>query len=127
MAKFAIMLGNVVDNVVVADEALESGWIELEDDSPVQIGDIFVGGDFEKPPIDYEMVRNRNREVRNLFLSQSDWTQLPDVELPPEKKAEFAAYRQALRAVDLENPIWPEMPKEKDEIVEEAADEAAPE
>jgi hypothetical protein len=34
---------------------------------------------------------------RNTLLLASDWTQLEDVALTPEKKEEWAAYRQALR------------------------------
>ena len=36
-------------------------------------------------------------EKRNNKLIASDWTQLPDSPLSAEKKAEWAAYRQALR------------------------------
>ena len=34
---------------------------------------------------------------RDILLKESDWTQLPDSPLSAEKKAEWAAYRQALR------------------------------
>ena len=33
----------------------------------------------------------------DILLKESDWTQLPDSPLSAEKKAEWAAYRQALR------------------------------
>ena len=36
-------------------------------------------------------------ELRISLLVQSDWTQLPDVPLSNEKKAEWATYRQELR------------------------------
>ena len=39
-----------------------------------------------------ELLENRNNK-----LIASDWTQLPDSPLSAEKKAEWAAYRQALR------------------------------
>lgn len=39
------------------------------------------------------------RQQRNVLLLRSDWTQLPDAQLTPEKKAEWATYRQALRDV----------------------------
>lgn len=49
------------------------------------------------------------RRQRNAFLSESDWTQLPDA--PVDRNA-WAQYRQALRdlpenTVDLNNPVWP--------------------
>jgi hypothetical protein len=52
------------------------------------------------------------RSERNARLSQYDWTQLGDVPLTAQCKADFADYRQALRDVDLSNPVWPEVPAE---------------
>lgn len=47
-------------------------------------------------------------EVRNSVLASSDWTQLPDIQLTDEVKAQWAVYRQALRDITtLEN--WPEL------------------
>ena len=50
------------------------------------------------------------RAMRNNELTATDWTQLPDSPLTPEKKAEWAIYRQALRDVTTqENPrevVW---------------------
>ena len=37
------------------------------------------------------------RSDRNIYLRESDWTQMPDVPFSSEKKAEWALYRQALR------------------------------
>jgi len=39
----------------------------------------------------------RLRAERDRLLRDSDWTQLPDAPLTPEERAEWAAYRQALR------------------------------
>lgn len=54
--------------------------------------------------------------VRKELLTASDWTQLPDVSLSAEKKAEWAVYRQALRDItdqaeypnDIQWPVQPE-------------------
>lgn len=55
------------------------------------------------------------RSVRNLYLSECDWTQLPDSPLTPEKKEEWAVYRQELRDVtsqpDPFNITWPTKPE----------------
>ena len=54
------------------------------------------------------------RTKRNALLSACDWTQLSDA--PDEKKADWAAYRQALRDLpnqpnfDPENVNWPVAP-----------------
>jgi hypothetical protein len=62
----------------------------------------------------YEKIR-RERRTR---LYQSDWTQFVDSPLSDEKKAEWAAYRQALRNLpqsqpNLDDPaqvVWPDEP-----------------
>jgi hypothetical protein len=53
--------------------------------------------------------------ARNGLLAVSDWTQLPDVPLSAERKAEWAVYRQALRDIPAqtefpENINWPLVP-----------------
>lgn len=54
------------------------------------------------------------RNHRNKLLKLSDWTQLPDSPFTPEKRAEWAAYRQQLRDITEENihyVIWPKEPE----------------
>lgn len=62
-----------------------------------------------------EVVMAKLRYERGQLLAASDWTQMPDSPLSPEKKQEWAAYRQALRdfpeTCDLENPVWPAPPQ----------------
>jgi hypothetical protein len=54
---------------------------------------------------------------RNMLLQASDWTQLPDVPLTDDKRAEWVTYRQELRGyldtvVDPFNPpAWPVPPQ----------------
>ena len=54
------------------------------------------------------------RVMRNQYLSQSDWTQLPDSPLNTEQKTAWATYRQDLRDVTLQpdpfNITWPTKP-----------------
>lgn len=54
------------------------------------------------------------RQERDQYLTLCDWTQMPDVPLSMEKKAEWAVYRQALRdfpeTCDPDNPVWPTPP-----------------
>lgn len=54
------------------------------------------------------------RTDRDLRLTASDWTQLPDSPLTAEQKASAAAYRQALRDLteqpDPDVLTWPEPP-----------------
>lgn len=54
------------------------------------------------------------RSKRNKFLLESDWTQLNNSPLSPEKIAEWASYRQALRDIteqtDPFNAVFPIAP-----------------
>lgn len=53
-----------------------------------------------------------NKVSRNAKLSDTDWTQLGDVNLTADCKAAFAAYRQVLRDLDMLDPTWPDVPEE---------------
>lgn len=53
-----------------------------------------------------------NKTARNAKLSETDWTQLGDVPLTAQCKADFADYRQSLRDLDMLNPAWPDAPAE---------------
>lgn len=54
------------------------------------------------------------KSIRNQYLAEYDWTQLPDSPLTTEKKQEWATYRQELRDITLQpdpfNIIWPIKP-----------------
>lgn len=55
------------------------------------------------------------RDYRVILLAEVDWTQTLDCPLTDEKKAEFAAYRQALRDIPQTHPDpqsinWPSKP-----------------
>jgi len=54
-----------------------------------------------------------NKALRNTKLDNTDWTQLADVPLAADCKTAFAAYRQALRDLDMLDPTWPEAPAEE--------------
>lgn len=41
----------------------------------------------------------RIRQERNIKLTETDWTQIPDNSLTPEKRNEWSTYRQALRDI----------------------------
>lgn len=49
---------------------------------------------------------------RNTLLANSDWTELPSNQArkSEEWRQAWAAYRQALRDIDLSNPVWPQPP-----------------
>lgn len=60
-------------------------------------------------------IGNDRRAHRQQLLSACDWTQTVDAPLSPEAKAEWAAYRQALRDIteafsSPDQVIWPTKP-----------------
>lgn len=70
----------------------------------------------EKIDLGIEPLLSEIRVKRNILLSQTDYTQLPDSPLSEKKRTEFAIYRQALRdlpeTADSEgNVVWPDKPK----------------
>lgn len=54
------------------------------------------------------------RSKRNLLLSESDWTQLPDAPISSENKGQWIFYRQTLRDItNVPSPnliVWPHKP-----------------
>ena len=55
------------------------------------------------------------RDIRNDYLAQSDWSQMPDAPLNDKQKAAWATYRQELRDVPSQtdfpdNIVWPVKP-----------------
>lgn len=60
---------------------------------------------------------NAVKSERNFLLQQTDWTQIPNNPLTPEKQEQWAVYRQQLRDVTDQpgypfNVIWPTPPLE---------------
>ncbi|KJG11824.1 hypothetical protein UB40_03050 [Photobacterium kishitanii] len=58
---------------------------------------------------------SETRKARDQLMIKTDWTQTNDAPLTSEKKAEFTAYRQALRDIPqtYDNPddiVWPTKP-----------------
>ena len=82
----------------------------------------------EKEEEQEEQEKNRDyleilKGIRNELLMQSDWTQLPDVQLSEEQKESWRIYRQQLRdlpenvedpkplVLDMNHPDWPISPE----------------
>lgn len=61
------------------------------------------------------LTANNVKVKRDIFLYQSDWTQLPNNPLTPEKQQQWADYRQQLRDIPQQqgypfNVVWPTKP-----------------
>lgn len=76
-----------------------------------EIVDLGSGPIARKPVIDDASRQDQRRRQRDRLLAASDWTQLGDTLVDaPETKAAWAAYRQALRDLDMEGDGWPSAP-----------------
>lgn len=58
--------------------------------------------------VDDNSKNNFARSHRNRLLTDSDYTQMADYPMSDEKRAEWSAYRQALRDLP-EHPDWPQV------------------
>ena len=100
----------IADNVMVIDGVLTarpSKWHTYDDG-------LVDGSDAEKTADVLREVRN----LRDFYLTSSDWTQMSDSPLSTAKKAEWATYRQTLRDMPASNSdvtdksdiVWPTKP-----------------
>ncbi|WP_341481261.1 tail fiber assembly protein [Vibrio vulnificus] len=74
-----------------------------------------LGDTVVSPSIELEMQWEQVRLKRDRLIASTDWTQMTDAPLDDAKKAEFTAYRQALRDIpqnssDPDAVVWPEKP-----------------
>lgn len=109
---YAILQGNMVANIAVADAPLADNWIEAQN---ANIGDVWNGEKFVTPSPTEDEVRERwaaVRAERDAKLASCDWTQVSDA---PVDDLQWAVYRQTLRDLpqtqtDPFNIVWPETP-----------------
>lgn len=73
----------------------------------------------------YEAAEKDNvRAERNRLLIESDWTQLKDAPLTPEKMEEWSQYRQALRDITSQpafptGVVWPTTPSNNKGVIDD--------
>lgn len=127
MGKFALVTNGIigiVEDIPVntLDEVYESYrantllYVNVTNhDPPVTSGWRYINNELLPPyaPTTEDKLNNI-RIIKNKLLLDSDWTQLPDISLTPEKVAEWRVYRQTLRdfttTCDPDNPVWPSQP-----------------
>lgn len=100
-------------------EEVPEGGYELDFDIPPQPSEFFRFHVASKTWVDSRQNQDFAVEIKkkrfDLLLS-SDWTQLPNNPLTPEKQAEWATYRQALRDITAQpgypqSVVWPVLPQ----------------
>ena len=75
------------------NESIIEGLVSDDTNYRVIDGEII----YQPAPIETSEVLYELRIQRDLMLKSTDWTQIPDAPLTDEKKAQYRAYRQALR------------------------------
>ena len=104
--------GETVEDVITMCAPVRY-WEELK--TPTVAVSVGQSGTISPNSVDPRAAAFNAVHTRNHLLASSDWTQLPDVALTAEQKAEWAVYRQALRDVPAqagfpENINWPTVP-----------------
>lgn len=106
-----------------ADDVIMTKYQHLSDEISISAKDgkwykkaIVVDGDDNYKAFVDGQLNFDARNTRLIKLYQSDWTQLSDCQLSPEKKEEWKVYRQALRDITSDPAFpshhkWPVEPK----------------
>ncbi len=120
----AIIKNNKIDQIVSEDllryiTAYEVIDFPFEFIESTQVSNFYIDSDRNiqriksKEEYQKEQYIFQLKSIRNQRLANTDWTQIPDNNLTAECKEEFRIYRQALRDIDFNNLVWPEIPKER--------------
>jgi len=104
-----------IDDHIMLNERYYDGGLQVRSARP---SDFHVWTAEKTWSFDRDILNSAVRSRRNNLLKGSDWTQVPDSPLSDAVKAEWAAYRQALRDVPattgevttLEEVVWPTPP-----------------
>jgi hypothetical protein len=95
--RFAIIENGVVSNVVLADEALESNWVETDQAGP---GWLYDGSTFSPPPPVAPTKSARVAELKQR-LADTDYVALSDYDKSkPEVLAQRQAWREEIRTLE---------------------------
>lgn len=107
------------DNVIegIANDSIQ--YIlnkQIVDMPPKPNGEAYFDYDTKQWVLDYLNQKSIIKKKRDLLLYESDWTQIPNNPLTPEKQEEWAVYRQQLRDITQQpgypfNVIWPTQPE----------------
>jgi hypothetical protein len=95
---YAIIENGIVTNVVVADEALATNWIETDQAGP---GWLYNGSTFSPPPPVVPTKAARIAELKQL-LADTDYVALSDYDKSkPEVLAQRQAWREEIRTLEI--------------------------
>ena len=99
-------------NIQVTEEEYQSHYTTMVNGKEL----IVSGGQITFQDIIPVITWDEIRAERNLLLTQSDWTQIPDAELTPDQQNAWKEYRKELRRIPqtFQTPdqvVWPSKPQ----------------
>lgn len=101
---------------VIGTYAPLSFWLDTEEKTylKVCVGD---SGSIKTETFKEPSIEDKVRSTRNIYLLNTDWTQLPDVNLNETQKLRWAKYRQKLRDLPQtkewpDKITWPSLPEQ---------------
>lgn len=111
--RYAILENNRVINFAVADEPLDSNWVEVA--SECDIGMEWDGEKFKYPELPTEILIEQINRIRKKKLSDSDWIVNRAYDQAEPVPQAWAQYRQALRDLPTQpgyprSIVWPTEP-----------------
>lgn len=104
-----------MDSLLINNQRIYGLNLEDVDDNGQPIYKFFGITEAQAEQLKTDVKWSEVREKRDSLIAETDWTQTGDAPIPDDKKAEFAAYRQALRDIPqtYSNPddvVWPVKP-----------------
>jgi hypothetical protein len=103
MKRLAKIENGVVKNVVMSEEDMGEGYVEITSSTgECSAGDSYDSstGEFVHAEVTAEVIEAEAKDK----LADTDWTMLPDIGLTTSCIANFIAYRQTLRNL-VKNPV----------------------
>lgn len=116
MKKYARIIDDKTKEVQIGVGVNDEYYIEIGM-TLMDVEQAYNGGWYVKgyAPVEPELTedekKNIVRTIRNSYLQQYDFTQLPDAPFTAEEKAQYADYRQYLRDYTKTEEWWLENPK----------------
>jgi len=103
MKRLAKIENGVVENVVVTDEDMGEGYVEITSST----GECSDGDSYDPATQQFivaEVPAEVIAEAAKAKIAESDWAMLPDIGLTTACISNFTTYRQALRNL-IKNPV----------------------
>lgn len=103
MSKYIVLVGNTVENIVIADEteAAKHGWMPYPSEPRVSIGWTYENGVWSEPPPNIEAIKAAFIQASEILLADSNSLVAPDLweSYTQTERDNVSQYRRELREV----------------------------